>query len=249
VALDTKLVNVELPDSLAVFDSLRRAIQIGFSAGGLTSRFDLTYGPQVLMGLTKCVVRYEASPHNHKEIAAWLKTFTNAKPGAADDASIRKEAIALAANVMTEAQIPKASSLPQTDVPAGLIGDAFWKIGNVIFSVSILPQQDISSFRNLPNLIVASEAIKCHGDLFSGGMIDVIGKTQAARVITNCVTPQESSTNYYLAIPRKQGGVYVLTTAINGFEMAGLGEQTAEEIDSRVRGSVNVAISKLGDAK
>ena len=150
VAAETNLVHVELPDSLAVFDSLRRAIQAGFAAGGMISRFDLTYGPQVLMGLTKCVARYETSAHYHKEVTAWLKTFVNAKPGANDDTSLRKEAAALAANIMAEARIPKATSLPQTGVPPGMTGDAFWKVGNVIVSVSILPQQDMSSWGACP---------------------------------------------------------------------------------------------------
>ena len=247
VASETNLVHVELPDSLAVFDSLRRAIQVGFAAGGMASRFDLTYGPQVLMGLTKCVARYETSPRYHKEVAAWLKTFTTAKPGTTGDNSVRKEAGALAADVMTETQLPKATSLPQTDVPPGLAGDAFWKVGNVIFSVSILQQQEMSSFGILPDLIIGAESIKCRGDLFSGGMIDTIGKTQAARVITNCVTPQANSTNYHLAIPRKKGGVYILTTATSGFEIPLPGEPTAEDIDGRVRASINVAISKLGE--
>jgi len=249
VASETNLVHLELPDSLAVFDSLRRAIQVGFAAGGMTSGFDLTYGPQVLMALTKCVARYETSQRYHKEVAAWLKTFPTAKPGTADDAGVRKEAGALAANVMTEARIPNAASLPQADVPPGVAGDAFWKVGNIIFSVAILQQQDMASFGTLPDLIIGAESIKCRGDLFSGGMIDVIGKTQAARVITNCVTPQTNSTNYYLVIPRKRGGVYILTTELRGFEIAVPGAPTAEEIDDRVRGSINVAVAQLAEMK
>ena len=249
VATDANLVNVKLPDSLAVFDAFRRAIQVGFAAGGLTSHFDLTYGPQVLMALTKCVARSAASARHHKEIAAWLKTFTDPKLSDAADAPLHKEANALAGIIMTEARIAKASSVPQAEATSGLTGDAYWKIGNIIFSISILPQQEMSSFENLPNLIIDSEVIRCHGDLFSGAIIDVIGKTRAARAITNCVTPQATSTSYYLAIPRKQGGIYIFTTTIVGFELAALGGQTAEEIDGRVRASVNVALSKLDEVK
>lgn len=247
VAAEANLVQVQLPDSLAVFDAFRRAIQLGFTAGGLTSHFDLTYGPQVLMALTKCVVRYGTSSQRRAEISAWQKSF--ADPKILNDASIHKEASDLAANVVMETQIPKASSLPQKDVPAGLVGDAFWKIGDIVFIVSILPQKEMSSFVNLPGLIIGSESAKCHGDLFSGAMTEVIAALRVARVITNCVTPQTATTTYYLVIPRKQGGVYLLATLTSGFEIAALGGPMAEEIDRRIRGSVNVALSKLNASK
>jgi hypothetical protein len=248
-ASEANLVRVELPDSLAVFDSFRRAIQIGFAAGGLTSHFDLTYGPQVLMGLTKCVVRYGTSPQDRAEISTWQKSFANHKPNIVNDASIHKEASDLAANIMTEAQISKASSLPQKEVPTGLTGDAFWKIENSLFVVSIVSQSETPPVDNLPRIIIGDEAAKCHGDFFTGAVTEVIAALRVARVIANCVTPQTATTTYYLVVPRKQGGVYLLATLTNGFEIAALGGPTAEEIDGRVRGSVNVALSKLNASK
>lgn len=249
VAIEADLVQVQLPDSLAAFDAFRRAIQLGFSAGGLTSHFDLTYGPQVLMALTKCVVRYGTSLQHRAELSAWQHSFASHKQNITNDASLKKEAGDLAGIVMTETQIPKANSLPSKDVPAGLVGDAFWKIWNIVFSVSILPKMEVSSFVNLPVLIIESEAAICRGDLFSGATMDMIGTYRVALVITNCVAPDTSSTIYYLAIPRKQGGVYLLTTIATGFEIAALGKPTAEDVDSRVRDSISVALSRLGDVK
>jgi hypothetical protein len=67
-------------------------------------------------------------------------------------------------------------------------------------------------------------------------MIDVIGALRVARAITNCLTPETTITNYYLAIPRKKGGVYLLAALISGFEIMALGRQTAEEVDRKIRG-------------
>jgi hypothetical protein len=52
-----------------------------------------------------------------------------------------------------------------------------------------------------------------------------------------------------LAIPRKQGGVYLLATVTNGFEITALGEQTAEDVDNKIRASIIAALSKLDEVK
>jgi hypothetical protein len=41
----------------------------------------------------------------------------------------------------------------------------------------------------------------------------------------------------------------LLSTVTNGFEIKALGEQTAEEVDSKVRAAIVVALSKLDAAK
>ena len=246
---EPQLVRVQLPDSLSVFKAFTNIIQVGFVAGGLTSHFDLTYSNQVLTALTKCVVRYGASSQSRAAIAAWLKSSVAPKSNTSDDASIHNEASALATNIMTETEIPKAASIPQNEVPAGLTGDAFWKVGKILFTLSILSQNETPPVNDLPGLIIGGDAQKCRGDLFAGAMIDVIGTLRVARAITNCLTPEATTTIYYLAIPRKKGGVYLLATLTSDFEMPALGQQTAEEVDRKIRGSIIVALSKLNQDK
>jgi hypothetical protein len=249
VATEAQLVQVQLPDSLTTFESFRRVIQIGFIAGGLTSNFDLTYNNQVLTALTKCVVRYGAFSRSRAAITAWLKSSVGPKSNTINDASIHNEASALATNIMTEVAIPNAASVPQNEIFAGLAGDAIWKVEKLLFTVSILPHTETSVVDDLPRLIIGGDAQKCRGDLFSGAKIDVIGPLRVARAITNCLTSQTTTTVYYLAIPRKQGGVYLLATVTNGFEITALGGQTAEDVDNKIRASIIVAISKLDEVK
>ena len=248
VATEAQLVQVQLPDSLALFESFRRTIEISFIAGGLTSRFDLAFNNQVLTALTKCVVRYGASPRSRAAISAWLKSSVGPKSNTNNDASIHNEASALATNIMTEATIPKAASMPQNEIPRGLPGDAIWKVEKLLFTVSIL-SNETSALDDLPSLIIGGDAQKCRGDLFAGAIIDVVGTLRVARAITNCLTSEATTTVYYVAVPRKQGGAYLLSTVTNGFEIKALGEQTAEEVDSKVRAAIVVALSKLDAAK
>lgn len=248
VATEAQLVQVQLPDSLALFESFRRTVEMSFIAGGLTSRFDLAFNNQVLTALTKCVVRNNASPRSHAAITTWLKSSVDPKSRTNNDVSIHNEAAALATNIMTESTIPKAASMPQNSVPAGLTGDAFWKVDKLFFTVSIL-SHETSALDDIPNLIIGGDAQRCRGDLFAGAKIDVFGTLRVARAITNCLTQEATTTVYYLAVPRKLGGIYLLATVTNGFELTALGEQTAEDVDAKVRASIVVALAKLDTAK
>ena len=193
-------------------------------------------------------MRYGASPRSRTAIAAWLKSSVDPKSNTNNDPSIHNEASALATNIMTEATIPKAASMPKNEIPLGLPGDAIWKVEKLLFTVSIL-SNETSTLDDLPSLIIGGDAQKCRGDLFAGAIIDVVGTLRVARAITNCLTSEATTTVYYVAIPRKQGGVYLLSTVTNGFEITALGEQTAEEVDSKVRSAIVVALSKLDAAK
>ena len=245
IATDPQLVRVQLPDSLSAFKSFTRIIQAGFAAGGLTSHFDLASNNQVLTALTKCVVRYGSSGRSRAAVATWLKSLVT--PG--NDGSNHNEASALATNIMTEAAIPNAAGVPQNAIPAGLTGDVFWKVGKILFTVSIVPQIEVPSFDDLPELIIGGDAQKCRGDLFAGSVIDVVRTLRVARAITNCLTSEATTTVYYFVVPRKKGGVYLLETVTNGFEITALGEHTAEEVDEKVRASISVALSKLDAVK
>jgi len=244
VATDAQLMRVQLPDSLTIFESLRRIIQIELVAGGLTSQFNMTFSNQVLTALTRCVVRYGASSRSRSAIAAWLKSSISAAAAVSSDPAIGNEAAALATNVMTEAAIPKAASLKPDEFPAGVTGDAVWKAGTILFTVSILPQNEAPEISDLPYLIIGGDAQKCRGDFFSGAMLDVIESLRVARAFINCQTQQATTSVYYLAVPRKQGGLYLLSTITSGFELAVPGEQTARDIDSKIRASITMALSK-----
>ena len=245
MALDAKLVRVQLPDTVNAFEAFRRILRLEFVAGGLTSSFDMSYANQVLTALTRCVTRYGSTAKSRAAVNSWLKSSIGPASGPSDDPEVQKEAAALATNIVSEAQIANVASVKPDDVPAGIDGDAVWKIGETLFTISILAKDKSPEIADLTDLIIGGDAQKCRGDLFSGATLDVIDTTGVARAYTNCQTQQMSSSTYYFILPRKQGGLYLVTTTTSGVEVTPTAEKNVKEIDGRVRATIMTALAKM----
>jgi hypothetical protein len=50
---------------------------------------------------------------------------------------------------------------------------------------------------------------------------------------------------YYFAMPRKQGGLYLLKIIASGVEVTPIAERALNELDSKLRGSIAAALAKL----
>jgi hypothetical protein len=244
-ALEAKLVRVQLPDTVNAFEAFRRIGRLEFVAGGLTSSFDMAYANQVLTALTRCVTRYGSTAKSRSAVNSWLKSPIGPASGPSDDPEVQKEAATLAASIMSEAQIANAASLKPDDVPTGVDGDAVWKIGDTLFTISILPKDEAPEIADLTDLIIGGDAQKCRGDFFSGATLDVIETTGVARAYTNCQIQQVSSSTYYFILPRKQGGLYLMTTTTSGIEVTPTAEKNVKEIDGRVRATIMTALAKM----
>ena len=244
-AMEPQLVRVQLPDTVSAFEAFRRILRLELVAGGLTSQFDMTFANQVLTSLTRCVTRYGATPKSRAAIAAWLKSPVGPASGPSDDPEHQKEAAALAANIISEAQIANAATMKLDDIPAGTDGDTVWKIGENLFTISILPKNEAPEIGDLTDLIIGVDAQKCRGDFFSGATLDVIETVGVAHAYTSCQMQQTSTSAYYFTLPRKQGGLYLITTTANGVEVTPTAEKTAKEIDGEVRAFIMSALAKM----
>lgn len=244
-AITPQLVRVQLPDTLTAFEAFRRIIRLELVAGGLTSSFDMGLTNQVLTELTRCVTRYRTTPKTKAAVAAWLKSPIGPAAGPRTDPEAQKEATALATNIAAEVQIPKAASVKPNEIPSGTSGDAFWKFGDNLFTVSILPKDEAPEIGDLTDLIIGGDAQRCRGDFFSGAALDVINTIGVARAYTNCQMPQATISTYYFAIPRKQGGLYLLTTIATGVEVTPTGERNAKDIDGKIRATIMDALARM----
>jgi len=244
-ALDARLVRVQLPDTVSAFEAFRRIGRLELVAGGLTSSFDMAYANQVLTALTRCVTRFGATPKSRAAISAWLKSPIGPASGPSDDPDVQREAAALATSVVSEAQLGNAASVKPANIPAGVDGDTVWKISENLFTISILPKDKAPEIADLADLIVGGDAQKCRGEFFSGATLDVIETVGIARAYTNCQTEQASVSNYYFILPRRQGGLYLLTTNTSGVEVTAIAEKNAREIDGKVRATIMAAIAKM----
>lgn len=244
-AIEPQLVRVQLPDTVSAFEVFRKTFRLELVAGGLTSQFDMTSAGQALTALTKCVTHYGATPKSRAAIASWLKSPVGPASGPSDNPEHQKEAAALATRIISEAQIANAASMKLDDIPAGIDGDTVWKIGENLFTISILPKNEAPEIGDLTGLIIGADAQKCRGDFFSGATLDVIETVGVVRAYTNCQSQQTLTATYYFALPRRQGGLYLLTTMVNGVEVTPTSENNAKEIDGRVRAFIMPALAKM----
>jgi hypothetical protein len=245
-ALDPQLVRVLLPDSVNSFEVFRRLYKLEMIAGGLTTQFDLGYANQVLLALTRCVTKYGTTAKSKAAIAAYLKSPIGPSAEANGDPVIVQEAFALAGAIVAEGEIAKAAAIKPDEIPDGVSGDTVWRIGDNLFTISILPQDEVpKEIGDLNDLVVGADAQKCRGDFFAGAMLDVMESLTVARAYTTCQTVQAATSTYYFTMPRSKGGLYFLKTIATGVEVTPAMEKATKDLDARTRGAITAAIARL----
>ena len=245
-ALDAQLVRVLLPDSLNSFEAFRRLFKLDVVAGGLTTQFDLAYANQVLLALTQCVTKFGTTVKSKAAVAAFLKSPIGPTAAANGDPAIVQEAFSLAGAIVAEGEIAKAAALKPDEIPDGVSGDTVWKVADNLFTISVLPKDAVpAEIGDLNDLIVGGDAQRCRGDFFAGAMLDVVESATIARAYTTCQTQQATTSTYYFAMPRKQGGLYLMKTIATGVEVPPTIERAIKELDAKVRNVITAALAKL----
>jgi hypothetical protein len=245
-ALDPQLVRVLLPDSVNSFEAFRRLFKLDVVAGGLTTQFDLAYASQVLLALTQCVTKYGTTAKSKAAVAAWLKSPTGPAARASSDPAILKETADLATAIVTEGEIAKAVALKPNEVPDGVSGDTVWKIADNVFTISVLPKDEVPlEIGDLNDLIVGGDVQKCRGDFFAGAMLDVVESATIARAYTACQTQQATTSTYYFVMPRRQGGLYFTKIIATNVEVTPTIERAIKDLDTKVRGVFTAALARL----
>jgi hypothetical protein len=245
-ALDPQLLRVLLPDSVNSFEDLRRLFKLDVVAGGLTTQFDLAYANHVLLALTQCVTKFGATAKSKAAVAGWLKSPVGPAAEPSSDPAIQKEIADLTGAIVAEGEIAKATALKPDDVPDGVRGDTVWKVGDNLFTLSVLPKDQVpSEIGDLNDLIAGADAQKCRGDFFAATMLDVVANATIARAYTTCQTQQAATSTYYFAIPRKQGGLYFTKIIATGAEVPATVERAIKDLDAKVRTVILPALAKL----
>ena len=246
-ALDPQLVRVLLPDSVNAFEIFRRLFKLEVVAGGMTTQFDLAYVNQVLLALTQCVTKFGTTAKGKAAVAAWLKSPIGPSAEASSDPAILKETSDLSSAIVTEGEIQRATALKPDEVPDGVSGDRVWRIADNLFTISVLPKNQVpADIGDFNDLIVAGDAQKCRsGDFFAGTMLDVVESATIARAYTTCQTQQSATSTYYFTMPRKQGGLYFMKIIATGLEVPAIVEQAIKELDAKVRNVITAALAKL----
>ncbi len=230
------LVEVDLDDSSELFARFRRGRVLRVAAASQVFSFTLTGTSQLLPALLACAAnRGSATPVASNPFATRAVKSNAANSGTPDRARETAEATALAANLLSAAGITGFTLLGPSDRPE-IKGDARWLQGDVLGTININPNVPPGEFKNIPAYLIGNDAKACKGTFFSGAIPD--DAAEIGRVFTTCQVDGDTSTAYYLAVPRRAGGAYLIATFSDG------SEKPAKEADAQLRSVVLEALQR-----
>lgn len=218
VALRNDLVLLKFEDSSALFARFRRGQQLKITTLAGIHTYSLAHTSQVLPALVNCVTSGLTGGQNPSAAQA-------AKPPS--NHATRAEAATFAANLLSQAGTV-GFSLLGPDVLDKLKVDAAWRTKNVLGTVNVAPG---FAAQHVPPIVIGAAAKSCKGTFFSGSLPDE--GSMSARVFTTCQAGKDSLTVYYLSVPRRAGGIYLIAIAST------VGEQPAKETDADIRKAVH----------
>lgn len=230
VAITHNMVEVYLADSRELFSRFQRGYVLRVAGANQVFNFNLTGTSQLLPALLSCAEnrgmtpRVASNPFEKKEAPKSAES-------SGDRANSTAEALTLAANLLSLSGAQGFHLLAPTDMPE-IKGHARWVDGNTFGTIHVLPTASATDLKNLSGYLIGEDAKTCKGAYFSGALPDE-DKAIVTRVFTTCQADNDKPfTTYYLAMPRKAGGAYVISTIAIG------AEQPAKEKDSLLRAAV-----------
>ena len=243
VAVEKQALEVVVEDNISLFARLAMGGQMKVTAGGLAFEFQLADSDEVLTALAQCVMRSTGIAQNTKSKRPGAQRA--AQPAPVADAAADDEAKALAADLVGYAGITGARMSSPGEGSAELRVAVVWKAGLVTGTVSVLGPGDAAKVEEMPDKLIDGEARKCPGGLFFVSELDAIDQSPVARVFTSCKAPEAITSIYYLAVPRPNGGVFLLSTMTRGSGFAGAVQRQAELVDAKVRAIITTSLRRL----
>ena len=214
------------------FKEFSRGYQLRVAAAKQVFTFNLTDTAKLLPALLACVTH-----QMHPAPALASTAAAAAVTPVAHRTDFKAEATVIAANLLSEAGVTGFRIAAPDEFP-DLKADAVWAATNVMGTINILPAVAAKDLDDIRSSVIGVDAKACKGMFFSGSIPDD-GKEQITRVFTTCQVKSASSTTYYLAVPRKAGGIYILRTMT-----AAGSEKPAKEADASIRKAVFSAVPK-----
>lgn len=229
VAITHTQIRVQLADSVELFSHFKRGYVLRVAAARRVFSFNLTGTSRVLPALLTCAQNRGASPRPPSS-----NPFENQKHAvdsrSPEDANVKAEAAVMAANLLSTAGLTKFTMLEPNEHP-DIKGHARWFQGSTFGTINVFPKFTAGELKEIPGYLISIDAKRCTGTFFSGAIPDE-SNSAVARVFTTCQKGEKPVTVYYLAIPRKAGGAYVISTISLG------SEKPAKEQDTLLRSAV-----------
>jgi hypothetical protein len=236
-AYTTSAVRIQLKDSAELFARFKqgRVLRVA-TARKTVFEFNLTGTNEMLAVLLDCAgakgglksVPMVSNPFGTSSASAPSQSPPrSAPPPQLNDAAFQAEATALAANLLSAADMTGYRMMETAEVPQ-MKGDVRWIIPSkeAIGSIRIFPSMDKEEQRAIGGQLIADDAKECRGKFASGSMPED-DKGGTARAFTVCEAGSGPITMYYFTVPRSRGGAYVIATGSFG-EAARAKEQHEE---------------------
>lgn len=149
------------------------------------------------------------------------------------------EATVIAANLLSQAGISGFRLVTSAEVP-DVKADAAWVARDVVGTINVMSKLKSTDLDEVKGILIGADAKNCKGTFFSGSVSDDSdAKDALTRVFTTCQVKNDPTTSYYLAVPRKAGGLYILRTTTTAKS-----ETPAKEADANIRKAVFSAIPR-----
>jgi hypothetical protein len=122
----------------------------------------------------------------------------------------RAEAVELATNILRRANIPDFQIQKPDQLSANFRDkyDAVWKAEGITGTLRVLAGPRANTVERIRTDVVASDVAACKGR-FATGVVPAASGSQAATIQTSCDADPAWAV-YYIAVPRRKGGAYLL---------------------------------------
>lgn len=127
----------------------------------------------------------------------------------------RKEATEIATDILRRANFTYEFQKPE-QLTGALRDkyDAVWRADGVLGTLRILAGSRATSVEKVRGELIADDAISCKGK-FASGAVPAMSGSKSQTIFTSCESDSNWSV-YYIAVPRRKGGIYLLGIAGTG---------------------------------
>jgi len=204
LAVSEQLVKLPLPDPSEPLRALRLGRELTVDGGNDRLQFALRGVPAALTELRNCVERWK-----NRDASALLRA--SAEPGGGvrplSEPEKRLEAMTVAANLLSRAQIAGFELQPR-DAPSRLLGhDVTWLAQNLYGSLRLVGL-DGRTVEGVPADLISADIGDCSDKFAAEATPNTSGKTVS--LFTSCQGEKGRSFGY-LVVPRPLGGAYVVS--------------------------------------
>lgn len=141
---------------------------------------------------------------------------TTNQSGIGPTAESRAEAMQIATNILRRANFDIRVQKPE-ELSEELRNkfDAVWRGEGMLGTLRILAGSRATTLDKVRGGLISSDAVTCQGK-FASGALPAMSGSQSQSIFTSCEGSSSNWSVYYIAIPRKQGGIYLLGISGSG---------------------------------